>query len=42
MLDMSIPTKEALVHTIPVTKVKDMKSNVSWALYASLFGRIIM
>jgi hypothetical protein len=28
MLDISIPTKEALVHSIPISDVKDMKSDV--------------
>jgi hypothetical protein len=28
MLDRSIPTKEALVHSIPIIEVKDMKSDV--------------
>jgi hypothetical protein len=28
MLDRSIPTREALVHSIPISKVKDMKSDV--------------
>jgi hypothetical protein len=28
MLDRSIPTKEALVHSIPISEVKDMKSDV--------------
>jgi hypothetical protein len=36
MLDRSIPTKEALVHSIPISEVKDMNSNVLWALKASL------
>ena len=36
MLDRSIPTKEALVHSIPISEVKDMKSDVLWALMASL------
>jgi hypothetical protein len=36
MLDRSIPTREALVHSIPISKVKDMKSDVLWALTASL------
>jgi hypothetical protein len=26
MLDRSIPTKKALVHSIPISEVKDMKS----------------
>jgi hypothetical protein len=28
MLDRSIPTREALVHSIPISEVKDMKSDV--------------
>jgi hypothetical protein len=36
MLDRSIPTREALVHSIPISEVKDMKSDVLWALMASL------
>jgi hypothetical protein len=28
MLDRSIPTREALVHSIPFSEVKDMKSDV--------------
>jgi hypothetical protein len=36
MIDRSIPTREALVHSIPMSEVKDMKSNVLWALKASL------
>jgi hypothetical protein len=32
MLDRSIPTREALVHSIPISEVKDMKSDVSQAL----------
>jgi hypothetical protein len=28
MLDRSIPTKEALVHSIPISEVKDMKNDV--------------
>jgi hypothetical protein len=35
MLDRSIPTKEALVHSIPINEVKDKKSHVLWALKAS-------
>jgi hypothetical protein len=31
MLDKSIPTREALVHAIPISEVKDMKSDVLWA-----------
>jgi hypothetical protein len=36
MLDSSIPTREALVHSIPISEVKDMKSNVLRALKASI------
>jgi hypothetical protein len=36
MLDRSIPTKEALVHSIPINEVKDMKSDVLRAPKASL------
>jgi hypothetical protein len=36
MLDRSICTKEALVHSIPISEVKDMKSDVLRALKASL------
>jgi hypothetical protein len=32
MLDRSIPTREALVHSIPIREVKNMKSDVLWAL----------
>jgi hypothetical protein len=28
MLDTSIPTREALVHSIPISEVKDMTSDV--------------
>jgi hypothetical protein len=35
MLDRSIPTKEALVHSILISEVKDMKSDVLWVLKAS-------
>jgi hypothetical protein len=28
MLDRSIPTRKALVHSIPISEVKDMKSDV--------------
>jgi hypothetical protein len=37
MLDWSIPTREALVHSIPICEVKDMKSDVLRALKASHF-----
>jgi hypothetical protein len=36
MLDRSIPTREAMVHSIPISEVKDMKSYVLRALKASL------
>jgi hypothetical protein len=36
MLDRSIPTREALVHSISISKVKDMKSEVLRALKGSL------
>jgi hypothetical protein len=36
MLDRSILTREALVHSIPISEVKDMKSDVLPALKASL------
>jgi hypothetical protein len=39
MLDRSIPTKEALVHFIPISEVKDMKSDVLQALKGSLFEK---
>jgi hypothetical protein len=32
MLDRSIPSRKALVHSIPISEVKDMKSNILWAL----------
>jgi hypothetical protein len=35
MLDRSIPTREALVHSIPISEVKDMKNDVLRALQAS-------
>jgi hypothetical protein len=36
MLDRSIPTRKALVHSIPISEVKDMKSDVLRALKESL------
>jgi hypothetical protein len=36
MLNRSIPIREALVHSIPISKVKDMKSDVLRALKAFL------
>jgi hypothetical protein len=35
MLNWSIPTREALVHSIPISGVKGMKSDVLRALKAS-------
>jgi hypothetical protein len=35
MLDRSIPTREALVHSIPISEVKDVKSDVLHALKVS-------
>jgi hypothetical protein len=34
MLDRSIPTREALVHSIPIRELKDMKNDVLQALKA--------
>ena len=39
MLERSISTTEALVHSIPISKVKDMKSNVLWTLKGFLFEK---
>jgi hypothetical protein len=39
MLDRSIPTREALVHSIPISEVKDMKSDVLQALKGSPFEK---
>jgi hypothetical protein len=39
MLDRSIRTREALVHFIPLSEVKDMKSDVLRALKAFLSGK---
>jgi hypothetical protein len=39
MLDRSIPTREALVHSIPISEVKDMKSDVLRALKGFLYGK---
>jgi hypothetical protein len=36
MLDRSIPTRGALVHSIPIREVKGMKSDVLLELKASL------
>jgi hypothetical protein len=39
MLDRSIPTRKALAHFIPISEVKDMKSDILRALKASLFEK---
>jgi hypothetical protein len=39
MVDRSIPTRKALVHSIPISEVKDMKSDVLRALKASFFEK---
>jgi hypothetical protein len=39
MLDMSIPTREVLVHSIPISDVKDVKSDVLRALKAFHFEK---
>jgi hypothetical protein len=39
MFDRSIPTRKALVHSIPISEVKDMKSDVLRALRESLFEK---
>jgi hypothetical protein len=39
MLDRSILTREALVHSIPISEVKDMKNDVLRALKGSLFEK---
>jgi hypothetical protein len=41
MLDSPIPTRKALVHSILISEVKDIKSDVLWALKASLFENIL-
>jgi hypothetical protein len=35
MLDRSIPTRKALIHSFLINEVKNMKSDVLWALKAS-------
>jgi hypothetical protein len=40
MLDRSIPTREALVYFIPISEVKDMKSDVLRAMKGSLSKKI--
>jgi hypothetical protein len=39
MVDRSIRTRKALVHSIPIGEVKDMKSDVLQALKESLFQK---
>jgi hypothetical protein len=41
MLDRSIRTRKALVHSIPISKVIDMKSEVLWVLKGFLFEKIL-
>jgi hypothetical protein len=41
MLDRSIPTRKALVHSIPISEVKDMNSDVLWVLKASHFEKTL-
>jgi hypothetical protein len=36
MLDRSISTRKALVHSIPISEVKDIKSDILWAPKESL------
>jgi hypothetical protein len=36
MVERSLRTRKALVHSIPISEVKDMKSDVLWALKGSL------
>jgi hypothetical protein len=39
MLDRSIPTRKALVHSIPINEVKDIKSDVLRALKGFLYEK---
>jgi hypothetical protein len=39
MLDRSMPTRGALVHSIPMSEVIDMRSEVSRALKASHYEK---
>jgi hypothetical protein len=39
MLDRSIPTRKGLVHSIPISEVIDMKSEVLRILKESLFEK---
>jgi hypothetical protein len=39
MLDRSIRTRKALVHSIPISEVRDMKSDILRALKASHFEK---
>jgi hypothetical protein len=39
MLDRSIHTRKALVHSIPISEVRDMKSDILRALEASHSGK---
>jgi hypothetical protein len=42
MLDRSIPTRKALVHSIPISEVIDMKSEVLQALKGFLSEKRIL
>jgi hypothetical protein len=41
MLDRSIPTKKALVHSILISEVKDMKNDVLQASLSGIFNFLI-
>jgi hypothetical protein len=41
MLDRSISIREALVHSIPISEVKDMKSDVLQVVKGSLSEKIL-
>jgi hypothetical protein len=41
MLDRSISTREALVHSIPISEMKDIKSDLLRALNASHFEKTL-
>jgi hypothetical protein len=41
MVDRSIRTRKALVHSIPISEVKDMKSDVLRALKGFFSGSIL-
>jgi hypothetical protein len=41
MVDRSIHTKKALVHSIPISEVKDMKSDVLRTLKGFVYEKIL-